>query len=276
MEFTSAKVYTEKNFSEHLVIGHPYYPVRPAFLLIKKGFIKLREQINVYDLGAYSIILVDSNSVYEIREISEDIELIIIAYDRAFVDKLNFKFNRLNAYRAIRTEFKTVYNATENEFNVIWGNLTNLKYYIDSAEDNEYGLEVIETLFTALIYQFGNIISRNRKLSKKQMTRAQEISLEFIKLVSAHHLQERSVEFYAQQLMLSTRHLTTVLKQILGKGASEIIAEFLLNDAKAQLSSTKKTINEIANELNFSDQYSFSHFFKKHENISPSDYRKQF
>ena len=108
------------------------------------------------------------------------------------------------------------------------------------------------------------------------MTRSQEISLSFIKLVAEHYKQEKTVEFYAQKLMLSTRHLTTVLKQILGKNASEIISEFTLNDAKAQLSSTSKPIYEIARELQFSDQYSFSHFFKKHEKLSPSQYRNQF
>ena len=276
MKFPSVSVFSEKNFSELLVVGHPYYPKRPAFVLIKKGFIDIREQINDYHLTENSIILIDSNSVYEIKKISKNLEVLLIAYDRGFVEKLNFKFNRLNAYRAIRTEFKTVYNADKEEFDQIWGTIKNVQFYTESELDSDYRIETIETFFTALIYQFGNIISRNRKISKQKMTRQQEIGLEFIKLVSANFLKEKSVEFYAQNLMLTTRHLTTVLKQVFGKGANEILSEFILNDAKAKLSSTLRPINEIARELQFSDQYSFSHFFKKHTGMSPTEYRKQF
>ena len=94
------------------------------------------------------------------------------------------------------------------------------------------------------------------------MSRSQEIVLDFIKLVSNQYLEEKSVDFYAQKMMISTRHLSTVLKQEIGKSASEVISEFILNAAKAKLSSTRKPINVIARELQFSDQYSFSHFFK--------------
>ncbi len=276
MSFTAAKVYSELNFSEHLVIGHPYYPSRPAFLLVRRGWIKVKEQIHTHDLGPYSIILIDSNSVYEILDFSPNIKVILIAYDRDFVEQLNFKFNRLKAYSGIRSKFKNSYVADKEEFTSIWKNLENLKYYIESEETNEYLIEVIETFFTALIYQFGNIINRNRRLSKDLMSRSQEIVLDFIKLVSNQYLEEKSVDFYAQKMMISTRHLSTVLKQEIGKSASEVISEFILNAAKAKLSSTRKPINVIARELQFSDQYSFSHFFKKHEGLSPSQYRNQF
>ena len=62
----------------------------------------------------------------------------------------------------------------------------------------------------------------------------------------------------------------------LEEALSLVISEFILNAAKAKLSSTRKPINVIARELQFSDQYSFSHFFKKHEGLSPSQYRNQF
>ena len=125
MVFDQAKIFTEENLSEHLVLGHPYYPKRPAFLLVKRGSVQLREQINVYTLTEFSIILIDSNSVYEILNYSRNLEVLIVAYNREFVERLNFKFNRLNAYRTIRKEFKEVYHSSEEEFLTIWKNLQN-------------------------------------------------------------------------------------------------------------------------------------------------------
>lgn len=276
MPFKEIQIFNEKNLFDHLVEGHPYLPTKPAFLLVKKGFIEVREQINIFRLTKFSIILIDNSSVYEILSYSNDLEILVITYDRAYINNLSFKFNRLNAYRIIRREFRRVYTITDGEFESVWTNLLNLNFYINENESLEYKNEIIETLFSTFIYQLGNIISHERKISKEKMTRTQEIAFAFIHLVSTNYHKEKSVEFYAKNLQLSTRHLTVVLKNALGKSASEIISEFIINDAKAQLSSTSKPINEIARELQFSDQYSFSHFFKKHENMSPSQYRNQF
>ncbi len=79
-----------------------------------------------------------------------------------------------------------------------------------------------------------------------------------------------------EKLGISGKHLSNVLKQENGKSANEIISEFILNEAKAQLSGTTKSISKIADNLQFSDSYSFSHFFKKHQKISPIQYRKHF
>ena len=276
MVFEEAKVFGNGNLLEHLVVGHPYYPTRPAFLFLKKGKIKIREQINVFTLYENGVILIDSSSVYEILEYTQDIEVLIVAYHRRFIDALSFKFNRLNAYKSIRLEFKKGYQATKSEFAAMWQNVLNIQYYIDNLEAQEYQIEIIESLFSALVYQFANIVAYQRKISKQKMSRSQEIALNFIKLVSLNFKKERNVEFYAQKLMLSSRHLTVVLKEVFGKSAIQILNEFVLNEAKAQLSSSLKPINEISNDLKFSDQYSFSHFFKKHESLSPSQYRNQF
>ncbi|QIG88409.1 helix-turn-helix transcriptional regulator [Chryseobacterium sp. POL2] len=276
MNFDGIKVFSQENLLEHLVVGHPYYPTKPAFFMLKKGNLKLKEQINIHNLSEFSIVLLDTASVYEIIEYSKDIEIQIVVYEREFIEKLNLRFNRLNAFRAIKLELRKSYQSTENEFMALWNNVLNIQYYLSNSEKQEYGMEVLESFFTAFIYQLANIVSYQRKISKQKMSRSQETALSFIRLVSIHFKQERSVEFYANKLMLSSRHLTVVLKEIFGKSAIQIINEFILNEAKAQLSSTSKPINEIASQLQFSDQYSFSHFFKKHENLSPKEYRNQF
>lgn len=123
-------------------------------------------------------------------------------------------------------------------------------------------MESIESLFSAFIYNVSSFVMRNRKNTKGMMTRNQEIVLDFIGLVGQNYLSYKSVEFYAQNMMMSTRHLSSVIKAETGKTAGQMINEFIINEAKALLASTLKPVNEIASILNFSDQYSFSHFFK--------------
>lgn len=276
MNSGAVKIYTEKNLLDLLVMGHPYYPSKPSFLFMKRGRLTMKEHINHLVMDDFSIILIDPSSVYEVLDYSDDIEILMLNYDRNFIRNLSLKFNKLNAYHTIGREFKEVYHLEEQEFEAFWRNLHNLNFYINQEGDSEYNIEIIESHFTSILYQFASLIAKTRLISKDKMTRSQEIVFDFIRLVSEFYLKEKSVEFYASRLMLSTRHLSAVLKEVTGKTSNQIINDYILNEAKALLSSTIKPINEIALRLQFSDQYAFSHFFKKHQKVSPTEYRNMF
>ncbi|AJW61770.1 HTH-type transcriptional activator Btr [Elizabethkingia miricola] len=276
MEFHALKIFTEQNLQDSLTMGHPYHPNNPLFLFIKKGKMVIKEQINIFELGENSIILIDSRSVYEIMEVSKELKVKVLTYHRSFISKIGLKFNRLNIYHNIRMELRRGYTFTDREFEVFWDILKGIDYFLDEVGELEYAVESIESLFSAFIYNVSSFVMRNRKNTKGMMTRNQEIVLDFIGLVGENYLSQKSVEFYAQTMMLSTRHLSSVIKAETGKTAGQMINEFIINEAKALLASTLKPVNEIASILNFSDQYSFSHFFKKHQGVSPTVYRSQF
>lgn len=278
MATDSVKVLNEKNFLENIMVGHPYHPVHPALIFLKKGKILLKEQINLIELQNNSCILIDNNSVYEILKISSDVEFFMLVYKREYVENLTLKFNRLSVYKNLRTVLKTDFQLSDLEMTTFCKNLENLSFFLGNYERNHlYFQEIIDSMVSAVLYQIAGISNReNLRNQKRQMNRSQEIVFQFIKLVSDHHLQEKSPSFYAKQLRISTRHLSVVLKKVTEKTASEIIHHFTMNEARAQLSTTTKPINEIAYILGFSDLYSFSHFFKRISGKSPSEYREQF
>lgn len=260
------------------MIGHPYHPDNPAIIFLKKGKILLKEQINQIELTENSCILIDNNSVYEILEISPDVEFFLLVYQRKYVENLTLKFNRLSVYKNVRTALKTDFHISDLEMKAFCSNLENMSFFLDNYDRSSlYFQEIIDSQMSAVLYQIAGIsVRENEGNSKKPMNRSQEIVLQFIKLVSANHLREKSPSFYAQQMRLSTRHLSAVLKQVTGKSAIEIIHQFNMNEARALLSSTTKPVNEISYELGFSDLYSFSHFFKRISGKSPTEYREQF
>lgn len=104
--------------------------------------------------------------------------------------------------------------------------------------------------------------------------RGKEIANEFIRLASKHVIEERHLDFYCQQLNLSKKHLSETIKSELDKTASQLLAEFLLLEAKVKLRETSATIEEIAFQFQFSDASAFNKFFKRHTGISPTTYRK--
>lgn len=103
--------------------------------------------------------------------------------------------------------------------------------------------------------------------------RKEELFKKFITLVHTHCVTQRDVAFYAEQLCISTRYLSSITKQIGNTSAKEIIDEFLILEIKVTLQSTNLSLKEIADRYSFPDQSFFGRYFKKHTGMSPKEYR---
>lgn len=270
------QIYDQQNIFEDAQFGHPYRPTRSSFLFVKKGRLKVREQINEFEIVENSIFLIDVKYVYEILEITEDAELRLLSYDKNFLETASFKLHRLKIYRDLKTQLQRNFHISKPEIDIFWANVESLAYYLQHFDEIEYAKFIIEDYFNIILYHIVSIAVPLNDDPSKQMTSQQKITYRFVMLVSDHYLETKSVQYYADQLQLSIRHLSTVVKDTSGKTPNEIISEFIFNEAKAQLSTTTLPIKQIANKLNFSDQYAFTHFFKKHQGSSPTEYRSLF
>ena len=96
-----------------------------------------------------------------------------------------------------------------------------------------------------------------------------------MKLVSKHFKEEHNVDFYAEALCVSTKHLIRVVKEIMGKTPHVVICNELIHQAMAMLEDESIPVSQIAEELHFSDQASFCKFFKKHKKVTPMAYRRR-
>lgn len=103
--------------------------------------------------------------------------------------------------------------------------------------------------------------------------RKEELFKKFITLVHTYCITQRDVAFYAEQLCISTRYLSSITKQIGNTSAKEIIDEFLMLEIKVALQSTNLSLKEIADRYSFPDQSFFGRYFKKHTGMSPKEYR---
>lgn len=83
-----------------------------------------------------------------------------------------------------------------------------------------------------------------------------------------------SVTFIADQLFISPRYLSDLLKQETGKTALELIHIFLVSEAKNLLTLGEKGIAEIAYHLGFENASYFTKLFKKQTGMRPLEFRK--
>ena len=99
------------------------------------------------------------------------------------------------------------------------------------------------------------------------------LAFQFLKLLREHIKEQRSVNFYANLLYVTPKHLSMCVKEITGKPCGELIDERVVAEAKALLYNQELTIAHVAEELNFSDQFFFSKYFKKCTGMSPKHCR---
>ena len=78
---------------------------------------------------------------------------------------------------------------------------------------------------------------------------------------------------YAKALSIHPSYLSTVIKTKTGHSVSRWISTKTMNQAKALLSHSNRSIKEISYQLGFAETAHFSNFFKKHAGVPPSQFK---
>ena len=110
--------------------------------------------------------------------------------------------------------------------------------------------------------------------NNKPLTRQQVLARQLYRLIVNNYRREHQVRFYSEQMCLTPQYLNQITTKIFGKTLSVIISDLLFSTARSMILSSEMSLQEIANELNFPDQASFSKFIKKTAGISPNAMRK--
>ncbi len=107
-------------------------------------------------------------------------------------------------------------------------------------------------------------------------TRRETLYTHFVDLLFKHYKTEHSVTFYANEMCVSPKYLSRVVKDTCGKPAHEFISDVLVEEIAMRLRDTNETVKEISYALNFPNISFFGKFFRRKMGMSPVNYRKQF
>ena len=144
-------------------------------------------------------------------------------------------------------------------------------------KDDRYRREVVMGLMQGFFFELCNIFNSyapDASAVVKSKSRKEYIFERFYESLVQSYQSERSVKFYADQLCLTPKHLSGVVKEVSGKTVGEWIDELVILEAKALLNSSSMNIQEIADRLNFANQSFFGKYFKHYTGMSPKEYRK--
>lgn len=145
--------------------------------------------------------------------------------------------------------------------------------------ETHFSFDIVSGLIAATIYKVGDILyhylAEHPEGQNNSHNRAEEYFKQFTHLLGEHFRQERSVGFYARQLCITPKYLTTLIKRISGQSVSEWIDNYVILEAKTLLKYSTMSVQEIAYYLNFPNQSFFGSYFKRNTGMSPSQYKAQ-
>ncbi len=247
------------------------------FVLICAGDMEIELNGKVQKVVSHSFLDIWETSSVKFVRSSHDLRawVMCVTFEFASESLKNLRPGPL-AYALNRTDKPTWHFPTEEitrleeQLKLLNKLLGNTKHYyrqeLSSCYFKSFNLELGNSMFSLL----GNKKDEPAYISKRDF-----ITLNFMRLVSKHFAEEHHVDFYAHALCISTKHLTRVIKEMIGKTPHEVICDEIIHFSMTQLEDDRIPVAHIAEHLHFSDQAAFCKFFKKYKKIPPMAYRRK-
>ena len=141
-------------------------------------------------------------------------------------------------------------------------------------EKSEYCRQNIILLINALLLYIQDLKQREESPNKEIISETRDKMFhDFRILLTQKFREERSVQFYADSLKISTRHLNAICQRASGQNAKEIIDQYTIIELQVVLMYSHKTFQELVNEFHFPDQSYLNRYFKRHTGYSLSEFR---
>lgn len=248
----------------------PYFrTAMPVCIFLKKGY--LRGRCNLMDIEAkapcMSILL--PNQILEFTESSDDLEGMIVLMSARFTERLNIKvdFDMMQTFQSQRViPLNEEALATMLQF-------CEMVKRLSQFPDHPFLMETAVNLTRAFFFGAGYFF--HQRPETVTHSRGEQLVDRFLKLVQMHCRKERQLDFYAQELCISSKYLAATVKTVTGKTAGDWIEDYVMLEAKAMLTNTDMTISQISDHLHFPDTSTFGKYFRRHTGLSPKEFKKQ-
>lgn len=237
-----------------------------------RGTAKVEVNLQVYDARPDAMLLATPFHVLRIYDASPDFLCRFLVFSKAFLTETSINSHFLETFGYFKnTSIPVIYPTNADALTILDIYLL-MKQKIDRQE-HPYRMEISRSILTTLLYEVQAVYEKQHVIIKGKQTRKQELNVLFQDLVFQHYKEHRNVQYYADALFVSPKHLTETIKEVTGRTAGEWIDDAVILEAKVLLRNNDISIANVADAIHFPDQSTFGKYFKKHAGMSPSDYR---
>ena len=251
-------------------------------LVLSGSDFEIELNLQPYTVSAGSLLGVFPGTVARLAErLPADIDAFCLFFDTKFLQGVNLNMSAIMLPPVLKRP-SPVLNLTEREADTLTRYFDLLHINSTDAANPQISKSIASSLLAAMFYQIvqchhsridGMVIGQSEQTGTAGCRRHDYVR-EFLKLVQLHHVNERSVSFYAGKLYISAKYLTLLVKEATGRSAAKWIDDFVIMEAKNLLRFSGKNIQQVAYALNFSTQSSFGKYFKHLTGMSPTEFQK--
>lgn len=236
-------------------------------IYVRKGHFKFSNNLIVYDFDGPAIVNIRNGETLQLLNISPDFSASFVVMSKFFVEDIFMHINDMQNLSAMARHPVAVIPADlVPQFEQLYRSLR----LVSSDNDNPQLLKALQHSIIAFYYRYAY---RCYELLNSAGDSGARLSDRFIMLVKDKFRTERFLDYYAEELGVTPKHLSRTVKGQTGYSAASWIERFLILEAKILLKSTNLTIQQISDNLNFPTQSFFGKYFKKNVGVSPKHYR---
>lgn len=246
-----------------------YMLERILLINIKRGTVRVEINGREFTLTSQNFVFLPPHSSIYVVKASYDMEAEVVGFMMALqqiiLQKLGHAFF---AYVFKRLVWQMSDHGKEaiNAFCVMYRELC-------SKPVDMYSGDIANSLFNVFLLSFYQDV-RDLYEEEEQITvNGKNIAAKFAMLLHDNFRQHHNVSFYAEQLCITSKYLTQIIRTHTGLSPKSAIDRALGVEALFLLSNTSSNIQEISNQLGFPDQSYFGRFFKRLFGMSPIHYR---
>lgn len=236
-------------------------------IFVRSGKFKFSNNLITYDFHGPAIVNARNGETLQLLGISPDFSASFIVMSKFFVEDIFLHINDMQNLSAVA---RHPVIAVPEDLLPKFENLYQSLRLVSSDTRNPQLLKALQHSIIAFYYRYAYRCYRLHEAAPDSATR---LSDRFIMLVKDKFRTERFLEYYAEQLGVTPKHLSRTVKAQTGYSAASWIERFLILEAKILLKSTNLTVQQISDNLNFPTQSFFGKYFKKNVGVSPKFYR---
>ena len=260
------------------VLGHPCRFDFYMLLYCLNGHVKMNVNLTEFQIQDGMTFLNVPGNIIRVNELvdtqKEDLHYLCICMSRNFLQGMMMDVSKFfNEGLSLMENPSLRLNAEEKELMTKQVEMIASVIKADLPYKNDVVKSIVSSMFYLIMGVWSDRLSSERNVEQVKHSRSKVIFDQFIKLVTEYHTQERNVGFYADQLCLTPKYLSKLIKGATGRSAPDWIDTYVILEAKNLLKYSNVTIKEIVYKLNFPNQSVFYKFFKARTGMTPTEYR---
>ena len=255
----------------HPYLGKMYIPRNMMMLFIEQGTGAISINNEFHSMDADHMFFLHSRSEVMLIDATPDFKCVVIGVPAVLTQSASLQMDISFIFLLMKKPCWEL----EGNMRKMAESFYTMFEYISNDLQSDAKTDLITSLFTffmSVIYETTKHTLPSEK-PKTSMTKHSLIS-RFGKLLRVHIREDHRVSYYADQLFVTPKYLTQVVKSTIGITPKDIIDRLLALESLQLLKHTNHTIQQISGQLGFPDQSYFGRFFKRMFNISPIQFRQ--